>query len=72
VSGTADRAPVDAGQEWQYTIRVGFADEYDRWVAQIVDDLGEELHVCHAATIGEVAGAAAVAIMDVYDDEDAS
>lgn len=52
---------------WQYTIRVGYGDEFDKWVAQILDDEDVELHVCTGDTIGEAVGSAAVAIMDVHD-----
>jgi hypothetical protein len=53
--------------EWQYTIRIGYGDESDKWVAQIFDDTETEVHVCVGETIGEAVGSAAAAIMDVHD-----
>lgn len=56
--------------EWQYTVRVGYADEGPAWVAKVTDDLGEELLAVVRPTLNEALGAAATAIMDVTAGDD--
>jgi hypothetical protein len=60
---------VNDRSTWHYTIRVGYADEGETWVAQILDDLGEELLAITRGSLNEALGEAAVAIMDVEDEE---
>jgi hypothetical protein len=53
---------------WAYTIRVGWSDEFQKWVAQVIGEDGEEECVETGDKLNDVLGKATVAVMEVEDD----
>jgi hypothetical protein len=57
-----------AENPWSYIVRVGWSDEFDTWVAQVLDDLGDEMFATHNESLSLALGNATAAVMEVEDE----